>query len=91
MIFYIPDLITHSDNFIESDTFVTPEHIVPEWYFLSLYAILRSVVDKLLGLILGALSVIGLLVLPATAYYIGVRSSFFKPFYRFFFFVFCFV
>lgn len=59
LIFYIPDLIVHSDNFIESDTFVTPEHIVPEWYFLSLYAILRSVVDKLLGLILGILSILG--------------------------------
>ena len=41
----------HSDNYIEANPLVTPAHIVPEWYLLPFYAILRSVPDKLLGVV----------------------------------------
>lgn len=37
-----PDSLGHSDNFIMANSLVTPSHIVPEWYFLPLYAVLRS-------------------------------------------------
>jgi ubiquinol-cytochrome c reductase cytochrome b subunit len=48
-VFYYPEALGHSDNCIESNPLSTPEHIVPEWYFLPFYAILRSIPDKLLG------------------------------------------
>jgi len=46
---YVPDMLGHFDNFNIVNSLVTPSHIVPEWYFLPLYAILRSVTDKLLA------------------------------------------
>ena len=50
-VFYAPNILGHSDNYIEANQMVTPNHIVPEWYLLPFYAILRSVPDKLLGVI----------------------------------------
>ena len=47
-----PDLLGHSDNYNLANALVTPSHIVPEWYFLPLYAVLRSVTNKLLGIFL---------------------------------------
>ena len=41
-VFYAPDYLGHPDNYIEADSLVTPPHIVPEWYFLPFYAILRA-------------------------------------------------
>lgn len=46
-LFYAPNYLGHSDNFIEANPLVTPSSIVPEFYFLPFYAILRSVPDKL--------------------------------------------
>ena len=46
---YYPNLFGHLDNYIIANSMVTPAHIVPEWYFLPFYAILRSVPDKLGG------------------------------------------
>ena len=46
---YAPNYLGHPDNYIEADPLVTPPHIVPEWYFLPFYAMLRSVPDKLGG------------------------------------------
>jgi quinol-cytochrome oxidoreductase complex cytochrome b subunit len=51
IIFFIPNLLGHSDNYIEANPLVTPTHIVPEWYFLPFYAILRSIPDKLVGVL----------------------------------------
>ncbi len=50
-VFYAPNYLGHPDNYIEADPMVTPEHIVPEWYFLPFYAMLRSIPDKLLGVV----------------------------------------
>ena len=73
----------HSDNYILSSSFSTPSHITPEWYFLPLYAVLRAVPSKLLGIVTLALFLLLLLFLP---FFINkftlIRSNFFKPFYK---------
>ena len=63
-IFYMPNALGHPDNNIPANPMVTPNHIVPEWYFLPYYAILRAVPNKLLGVILMFSSVLILLLLP---------------------------
>ena len=50
-VFFLPNYLGHPDNYIEADPMVTPMHIVPEWYFLPFYAMLRSIPDKLLGVL----------------------------------------
>jgi ubiquinol-cytochrome c reductase cytochrome b subunit len=49
LVFFSPDILSHPDNFVPADALVTPAHIVPEWYFLWVYAILRSIPNKLGG------------------------------------------
>ncbi len=61
---FYPNVLGHSDNYIEANALVTPLHIVPEWYFLPYYAILRSIPDKLGGVLLMGLSLIVLLLIP---------------------------
>ena len=83
----------HADNYIEADPLVTPSHIVPEWYFLPFYAILRAVPDKLFGLILMIGAIVVLFVLPWLDTH-KVRSMRFRPIARGFFIlfiVFCFI
>ncbi len=63
-IFYMPRYLGHADNFIPANPAVTPAHIVPEWYFLPFYAILRAVPDKLGGVILMFAAIAVLAVLP---------------------------
>lgn len=63
-VFFLPDYLGHSDNFILANPLVTPTHIVPEWYFLPFYAILRSVPDKLFGVLLLLASIIVLFIFP---------------------------
>jgi len=46
LVFFDPNLLGHPDNYIPANPLVTPAHIIPEWYFLPFYAILRSVPDK---------------------------------------------
>ena len=50
-VFYIPNYLGHSDNYIPANPGQTPTHIVPEWYYLPFYAILRAIPSKLLGVI----------------------------------------
>ena len=50
-VFYMPNALGHADNYIPANPLVTPSHIVPEWYFLPFYAILRAVPDKLMGVL----------------------------------------
>ncbi len=50
-VFYIPNYLGHADNYIPANPAVTPTHIVPEWYYLPFYAILRAIPNKLLGVI----------------------------------------
>lgn len=80
-VFFAPNRLGHTDNYIEANPRVTPAHIVPEWYFLPLYAILRSIPHKLGGVVARFGAIIVLLILPFlnTA---DVRSSVFRPFYR---------
>lgn len=62
-VFYNPNALGHADNYIPADPLVTPTNIVPEWYFLPFYAILRAVPDKLGGVLLmfGAIGVLFIL------------------------------
>jgi ubiquinol-cytochrome c reductase cytochrome b/c1 subunit len=69
-VFFMPNLLGHPDNYIPANPLVTPAHIVPEWYFLPFYAILRSVPHKLGGVIIMLVSILGLLILP-----FGVNSD----------------
>ena len=85
-VFYSPNYMGHPDNYIPANPMVTPAHIVPEWYFLPFYAILRSIPDKLGGVIAMFGSIAVLFVLPwlDTA---KVRSCVFRPIYRYFFWI----
>lgn len=83
-IFFSPNFLGHPDNYILANPLVTPNHIVPEWYFLPFYAILRALPDKLLGTIFLALSILILLILPFFLTF-PIRSSYFKPVFEAFF------
>jgi ubiquinol-cytochrome c reductase cytochrome b subunit len=63
-LFYAPNALGHPDNYTEANPLVTPEHIVPEWYFLPFYAILRSIPDKTLGILAMAAALLLLPLLP---------------------------
>ena len=76
----------HPDNYIQANPLVTPKHIVPEWYLLPFYAILRSVPDKLGGVILLFASIFILLALPWLDKS-KVRSAIFRPIYKQFFWI----
>ena len=83
-VFFAPNYLGHTDNYIEANAMVTPSHIVPEWYFLPFYAILRSIPHKLGGVIAMFAALLVLLLLP----YLNtseVRSSSFRPIHRQFF------
>jgi ubiquinol-cytochrome c reductase cytochrome b subunit len=64
LVFYYPNLLGHSDNYVEANPMSTPASIVPEWYLLPYYAILRSIPNKLLGVIAMFGSLLILLILP---------------------------
>lgn len=83
-VYYSPNFLGHSDNYIPGNPMVTPAHIVPEWYFLPAYAILRSIPNKLVGVIALFASLLVLLALPLvnTA---EVRSSLYRPLHKIFF------
>ena len=83
-VFFLPNFLGHPDNYIEANPLVTPNHIVPEWYLLPFYAILRSIPYKLLGVIAMFASIFVLVILPwlDTS---KVRSAIFRPLYKQFF------
>ncbi len=64
VVFFAPNLFGEPDNYIKANPLQTPAHIVPEWYFLPFYAILRAVPHKLLGVIAMFASIAVLFVLP---------------------------
>lgn len=64
IITFFPYVLLDPENFQEANTIITPEHILPEWYFLPFYAILRRIPNKLLGVVALLLSLLVLLVLP---------------------------
>lgn len=89
-LYFSPNLLGHTDNYILADSMVTPLHIVPEQYFLPFHAILRSIPDKLFGVIFMLCSILILFCLPFYNF-IEVRNLHFKMLTRFSFqlFVFC--
>ena len=88
-VFFMPNTLGHPDNYIPADPLVTPEHIVPEWYFLPFYAILRAIPFKLLG-VLAMLSSIFILFLLPWLDTSKVRSCRFRPIYKQFYWIFIF-
>jgi ubiquinol-cytochrome c reductase cytochrome b/c1 subunit len=85
-VFYSPNILGHADNYIEANPMVTPAHIVPEWYLLPFYAILRSVPDKLLGVVAMLSAILILAALPwlDTS---KIRSAVFRPLYKQFYWI----
>jgi len=80
-VFYYPNLMGHPDNYIPADPMHTPAHIVPEWYFLPFYAILRSIPDKLGGVAAMGGALIILLIIP----FINtseIRSTTYRPLFK---------
>jgi ubiquinol-cytochrome c reductase cytochrome b subunit len=80
-VFYAPDYLGHADNYIEANPLVTPPHIVPEWYYLPFYAILRAVPSKLGGVVLMFGSILIWLFVPwlDTS---RVRSARYRPIFK---------
>jgi len=87
IVFYLPDKLGHSDNYIEANSMQTPVSIVPEWYLLPFYAILRSIPNKLLGVISMFVAILILLVLPYTDTS-NIKGSSYKPLYIIVFWIF---
>ena len=86
-VFYIPNYLLDADNSVMANPLVTPAHIVPEWYLLPFYAILRAIPNKLIGVLALGAAIVLLAFLPwlDTS---PVRSAKYRPLFRFFFWVF---
>nr|YP_010395083.1 apocytochrome b [Polyopes affinis]UQJ72524.1 apocytochrome b [Polyopes affinis] len=85
-VYFSPNVLGHPDNYIEANPMITPAHIVPEWYFLPFYAILRSIPHKLGG-VTAMISAIAILAFLPWIHSTEIRSSRFRPLYRFFYWV----
>src|SRR5581483_2631033 len=87
VVFWAPNALGEPDNYNMANPLVTPPHIVPEWYFLPFYAILRAIPNKLIGVLAMFGSILVLFVLPwlDTS---RIRSANFRPVYRVLFWVF---
>jgi len=83
-VFYVPNYLGHSDNYIPANPLVTPAHIVPEWYFLPFYAILRAIPSKLFGVI-AFFAAIAILFFVPWLDRSRVRSTTFRPVFKIFF------
>jgi len=80
-VFFLPDVLGHPDNYVKANSLVTPASIVPEFYLLFAYAILKSIPNKLGGILGLAASIIILFVTPITRTS-QIRSNRFKPISR---------
>lgn len=93
-VFYMPNFLGHADNYIQADSLKTPSHIVPEWYFLPFYAILRAItfnigpIDSKLGGVLAMFGSIAVLFLLPWLDTSKVRSAVYRPWYKLFFWLF---
>jgi ubiquinol-cytochrome c reductase cytochrome b subunit len=93
-VFYMPNYLGHADNYIEANPLVTPAHIVPEWYFLPFYAILRAVtfdigpITSKLGGVLAMFGSIAVLFVMPWLDTSKVRSAVYRPWYKVFFWIF---
>jgi ubiquinol-cytochrome c reductase cytochrome b/c1 subunit len=86
-VFYVPNYLGHADNYIPANPSATPAEIVPEWYYLPFYAILRAIPNKLLGVIalFGSIGVLAFLPWLDTS---RVRSARYRPLFAKFFWLF---
>jgi ubiquinol-cytochrome c reductase cytochrome b subunit len=86
-VFFSPNYMGHPDNYIPANPMVTPAHIVPEWYFLPFYAILRAIPDKLGGVLamFGAIIILFFLPWLDTS---KVKSATYRPLFKIAFWVF---
>ena len=93
-IFYMPNFLGHPDNYIPADSLKTPSHIVPEWYFLPFYAMLRAItfnigpIDSKLGGVLTMFGSIAILFVVPWLDTSKVRSAVYRPWYKLFFWLF---
>jgi ubiquinol-cytochrome c reductase cytochrome b subunit len=85
-VFFAPNYLGDAENYVPANPLQTPPNIVPEWYFLPFYAILRSVPDKLLGVLM-MFGAIGLLFVLPWLDSSPVRSARFRPLFRIFYYV----
>jgi ubiquinol-cytochrome c reductase cytochrome b/c1 subunit len=87
-VFYIPNFLTSPDNYIPANPSQTPLHIVPEWYLLPYYAILRSITFDILGIpakLIGVIAAFGSILILFFVPWLDtspVRSARFRPIYR---------
>ncbi|GAB4145998.1 MAG: cytochrome b/b6 [Sphingomonadales bacterium] len=87
-LFYLPNFLGHPDNYIPADPMTTPEHIVPEWYFLPFYAILRAITVDFLGVPAKLWGVIAMFAAIIVLFFLPwldtskVRSATFRPVYK---------
>ncbi len=86
-LFYIPNYLGDADNYIEANPLQTPAEIVPEWYYLPYYAILRSIPSKLTGVIALFSAILIFAFLPWLDRS-PVKSASYRPLYRIFFWIF---
>jgi len=86
-VFFSPNTLGHPDNYIYADSLSTPLHIVPEWYFLPFYAILRSIPNKIGGVVCMGLSIVILMLLPFI-FNAKIKGAVFSPTYKILFWVF---
>lgn len=80
-VFFYPNFFGEPDNYIPANALVTPPHIVPEWYFLPFYAILRSIPNKLGGVLAMFGAVFVLMILPWLDRH-PVRSARYRPWFK---------
>nr|YP_009935150.1 cytochrome b [Metschnikowia torresii]QNS23006.1 cytochrome b [Metschnikowia torresii] len=88
-VFFSPNTLGHSDNYMPGNPMVTPASIVPEWYLLPFYAMLRSMPDKLGGVMAMFAALLMLLMLPITDRSV-IRGNSFKVLSKFSFYLFVF-
>jgi len=86
-VFFMPNMLGDSENYIMANPMQTPAAIVPEWYLLPFYAILRSIPNKLLGVIAMFCALVSILTLPAL-YFSKLRGFQFRPFSKIAFYIF---
>jgi len=86
-VFYIPNYLLDADNSNIANPLATPAHVVPEWYLLPFYAMLRAIPNKLMGVIVLVAAIAVLAVIPWLDRS-PVKSAKYRPTYRFFFWIF---
>ena len=87
LVFYIPNYLLDADNSVPANPLVTPAHVVPEWYLLPFYAMLRAIPSKLMGVIV-LFSAIAILAFVPWLDRSPVKSAKYRPSFRFFFWIF---